>query len=74
MGHKYWDCPFKKAIDALATAMDMRDEWGEVKFAAYYGAILQADPALAARVQGDWAARNMPNASRVVLSSKKYRR
>lgn len=73
MGHKLYECPFKKSIDKVATALDLRLEWGRVKHTAYFGAILAGDAILAARLQGNWNAKNHPNAQRVVYGGGRRR-
>ena len=40
MGHKHIECPLKKHIDELASMLDMRKEWGQIKYIAYFGGIL----------------------------------
>ena len=53
--------------------MDLKAEWGHVKFDAYFGLMLQNDAHLAARMNGNFQARNAPAAARVVIAHNKKR-
>ena len=66
MGHDFPKCPLKKQVDRIAKLKGLANEWGQIKHVAYFGAYLQNNQQLAAKLNAQFQARQSLNVRAVV--------